>query len=377
MSLNINWLNAIAQKTIHRQAVYDYVFRTAAILAYLRRNGLEPYEGGVSVDDAILFDAMLAGSYDTGDPFNTDVTEPIAGRTFTPRKYYAPVAEYLENLAVNRGPASVFNALKIKHAASLKTLNTVINVDLYRHGQSISGEDRSQKTNGLEEALSNGTDQSYYGNTFTSYGGQTRNAEVGEALNSTPLFGGNTSTGVAGQATYDLLLDGYLSACKGDRKPDIGLCNKTFWGFLLKRIQSAQQFHFDVKVGSEAVFGATSIKFMNTDIMIDEYAPTRSNEGANAKLGVWRTDATETISGTPTSDSRLPASGTYAPAEVFFWLNSSTLKFILSTHPLFRFGWTGYIPAQGNSKIVGRTHVMGTMKVTEPWLNKVIFGCNS
>lgn len=380
MSLNIDWLNAITYKSINPRGVEDFVFRNSALLSYLRKNRLEPYTGGVSMDEAFMYDSMIGGFYDTGEPLSTDVVQPIGGQTFVPRKAYTTVAEYMENLAVNRGPQAVFNSLRIKHKSAINTLNTIWNVSLYNHGQAISGDDRSSKSHGLEEALNDGVTQSWRGSTFTSYGGQTRNdGNVGAGYNSVPYFCGNSSTGAAGQLTYDKLVDMHLRATQGDRMPNLILSNKAVWGFGLKRIQAQQHFEFDKAVGTDAVFGARSIKFMGADWVIDQYAPSSSSQfgETNAKFGQSPTSATVTISGTPATGSNLPSSGTFVPAEALFMLNTETLKFRLSDHPYFKFGFSGWIPSQNTTKIVGRIHSMGTMYCTAPWLNVVGFGINS
>lgn len=380
MSINISWLNSITYKSINPKAIEDIIFRKGALLSDLRRNRFEPYTGGVSMDEAIVFDSMIGGFYDTAEPLSTEVVQPLAGLTFTPRKSYTTVSDYLENLAVNRGPAAVFQALRVKHRVAMNTLNSIWNIALYLHGQNISGDNRLAFTNGLEEALNDGVTQSWRGNIFTAYGGQTRNQEVGVGLNSVPYFGGDSTSGAAGQFTYDKLIDMHLRGTQGDRMPNRILSNKALWGFGLKRIQAQQFFQFDPpKVGADAIYGARAIKFMNADWLVDNYAPSASTQfGLNeAKLGNYQTSATVTISGSPAAGSNLPSSGTFVPGEVIFLLNSDTWKYRLSDHPMFKFGFRDYVPNQVDNLIVGRIHAMGTAYTTAPWLNVLGFGFNS
>lgn len=382
MALNIQWLDAITYKSINPRAMEDLVFRKGAILAYARKNQFEPYEGGVSMDEAVVYDSMIGGFYDTGAPLSTDVVQPIAGLRWTPRKSYVTIAEFEENLAINRGPAAVFSALRTKHRVAVNTLNSIWNIAMWLHGQSISGDDRSKFTNGIEEALNDGVTQSWRGNIFTSYGDQTRNAEVASGyngLNSIPYFCGNSSTGAAGQITYDKLVDIHLRATEGDRMPNLILSNKAMWGFMLKRIQTQQHFEFRRDIGTDAVYGARSIKFLNTDIVVDNYAPSSTTQsGLNEpKLGNYATAATVTISGTPAASSNIPSSGTFVPGEVGAMLNTDTWKYRLSSHPSFKFGFTGYIPNQINSLLVGRIRAMGTYYCSNPGLNSLFFGVNS
>jgi hypothetical protein len=382
MSININWLNAITYKVINPTAVYDIVFKNAALLAYLRKNRFRPYTGGVSIDDAFIYGVTNGGAYLKGEPFNIDVVEPIAGKSFTPRYEYETVSDYLENIPVNSGKAAVFNHLAIKQKVALNSINTKISVALWRHGQSVSAplaEDRTRYTNGLEEFLNDGVTQSYFGHIFSSYGGQTRNdGNVGEGYNSVPFFCGNSTTGAAGQITYNKVVRAIMRATKGDRMPDLGLGNKGVFEFLLERIQAQQIFEFKMGEGT-ATWGATSIKVLKTNIMVDEYAPSATSMYgvADPKLGDYSTPATVTISGSPATGSNLPSSGTYVPGEVLALLNSDTLAWHNSTHPLFNFGWTGYKPAQNSSLIAGQILNMGTMIGSEPWLNTVMMGINS
>jgi hypothetical protein len=385
MALNISWLDAVTLKSINPKAMEDLVFRKGALLAYARKNQFEPYEGGVSMDEAVVYDSMIGGFYDTGAPMSTDVVQPIAGLTFTPRKSYVTISEYEENLAINRGPAAVFSALRTKHRVAINTLNSIWNIAMWRHGQSLTSpavDNRLKFTNGIEEALNDGVTQSWRGNLFPIYGGQTRNAEVASGyngLNSIPYFCGNSSTGAAGQITYDKLVDIHLRATEGDRMPNLILTNKALWGFCLKRVQTQQHFVFNRDVGTDAVYGARSIKFLNTDIVVDNYAPSATTQsGTNeAKLGDYSTAATVTISGTPSASSNIPSSGTFVPGEVGAMLNTDTWKFRLSTHPSFKFGFTGYIPNQIDSLLVGRIRAMGTYYCSNPGLNTIFFGVNS
>lgn len=382
MSLNIDWLNAITYKSINPKAIEDLVFRKGAILAYARKNQFEPYEGGVSMDEAVVYDSMIGGFYDTGNPLSTDVVQPIAGLRWVPKKSYVTIAEYEENLAINRGPAAVFSALRTKHRVAVNTLNSIWNIAMWLHGQNLSGDDRSKFTNGMEEALNDGVTQSWRGNIFTSYGEQTRNQEVASGyngLNSIPYFCGNSTSGAAGQLTYDKMIDIHLRGTEGDRMPNLILSNKAMWGFALKRIQTQQHFVFSRDVGTDAVYGARSVKFMNADWVVDNYAPSASTQsGSNEpRLGNYQTAATVTISGSPAAASNLPSSGTFVPGEVGVMMNTDTWKFRLSTHPSFKFGFTGYIPNQVNSLLVGRIRAMGTYYCTNPGLNTVFFGVNS
>lgn len=382
MSLNISWLDSITNKVINPSAIQDLVFRTSVLTYYLRRNAFGRYVGGVSMDNAFLNEPMIGGAFSLGEPLSTDVIDPIAGATFTPRQYNTTVGHWMERLATNRGPAAVFNALSVKHRAAMNTLNTIWNIAFYHHGQSnVSGisDSRIKHTNGLDEAVNDGITQGPWGNTYAAYGGQTRGSDVAEGYNSIPYFCGNSSTGAAGQITYHHLVQSNLRYTKGSRAPKIGLTTKPVFGFLLERIQAQQLFQFNTQMGTEAHFGADSIKFRNADIVIDEYCPGKI-EGVNSpRLGNYLTaNYTANSTNAATTFGAQPADGssTVNPGETFWWLNPETWKFMLSDHPFWDFGWGGYIPTQNSTKIVGRIYAMGTLKCEAPWLNGVMFGIN-
>lgn len=378
MVLNINWLNSITLKVIAPDAVEDLVFKNAPLLAYWRKNRFEPYEGGVSMDSAFLYRAMIGGAYAVGDSFNINVVQPTAGQTFTPRQYYTGISDYLENLDTNRGKAAIFNNLRIKMQAAVNTLNTIIDIAQWRHGQaSGSGvaDDRSTQMNGMAEAMNDGVTIGWDGNIYPTYGGQTRNdGNVGEGYNSVPFFCGDSSTGAAGQITYNKLLDTYLRYTKGNRMPKVGVGNKAVFGFILQRIQTQQRFNFEMV--TDAVYGAEGIKFMGSTILVDEYAPSLIYGVNDPALGNYLT-STQTISGSPASGSNLPSSGTYVPGEVFAWINPETWKIRVSSRAPFNFGFYPFRPANNNTLITGQLLVRLNLYCNAPWLNGYLFGINS
>lgn len=385
MSINISWLDAVTNKVINPSAIEDLVFRNAALLSYTRKNAFEVYTGGVSMDNAFLNAPMKGGSFAKGDPLSTDVVEPIAGQTFPPRTYYATVAHYLENLAINRGPAAVFKALSVKHRAGMNTINNIFNIALYRHGQAtqtgITSGDRSKESNGLDEAFNDGVTQGPFGDWFVNYAGQGRTGgDVAEGYMAVPYFCGNATTGAAGEINYHKLQRGYLRAVKGSRKPNIGLTNKSTWGFIAEKVQAQQLFQFSAQFGTDAYYGADSIKFMGADIMIDEYCPSTLDGKNDTNLGNYLLGTfTANSQNQNTTDGQMPRDGaaTIVAGEAFYWINTETLKFRLSDHPLFNFGWKGYVPQANGTKIVGQIMAMGTLECRAPWLNTVMFGINS
>ncbi len=379
MDFNIDYMNAVTNKVINPRAIEDLTFRNAAFLAYIRKNGFEPYTGGVSMDNAFLNGPMKGGFFDTGEALSTDVVEPIAGQTFTPRKASTTVGHYLENLAINRGPAAIYSALAVKHRAAMNTLNCIWNVALYRHGQAtvtgiISG-DRHSASNGLDEALNDGVTQGPFGDYFTSYGGQSRTGTgLAPGYYSVPYFCGS-ATGAGGEVNYHHMMRSWMGTKQGGRAARIGLTNKALWGFLAEKIQAQQLFQF--KMGeTDAYWGTDSIKFMNADIMVDQYCPSTLDGKNDPDLGNYLLSTfVASTTNQQTTDGKLPFAGeTVTAGEALYWLDPEVLKFRLSNHPLFNFGWKGYVPQANGTKIVGQILSMGTLEDRAPWLGRILFG---
>src|SRR5208282_4394537 len=118
---------------------------------------------------------------------------------------------------VNSGPARIFDEYQVMIKLMTKTINTMLWMDNFRHGQPSGvgiSDNRQFNINGLDESLNNGIDPSVYGNIYSTYGGQQRNGNIGTALNSTPLYLG-TANGAPGQIDFATLMQ-LWSQCKVD-----------------------------------------------------------------------------------------------------------------------------------------------------------------
>jgi hypothetical protein len=146
---------------------------------------------------------------------------------------------------------------------------TDIAVDFYRHGQNITGSNRSIFINGITEALNDGVNPSWDGNVFTTYGGQARNAAIGNVLNSVPIWVGDQA-GNTGQISYKVLVEAYLNCVQ---RPDIGLCNKALYAYLLERQEPKQRFETQQDVS----IGMSGLRLLDAMIFEDKLAPSTKN----------------------------------------------------------------------------------------------------
>jgi hypothetical protein len=110
--------------------------------------------------------------------------------------------------------------------------------------------------------------------------------------------------------------------------------------------------------GTSADFGFQGIKFNGATIFQDRYAPGSDLVSAPeaSKLGRGTSGSAE------------------ISAETLYFLNTKYIKFYLSTDKLFGFGFTGFLPAQDTSTVVGHYKFAGNLTVQAPRFMRVLWG---
>lgn len=360
-------LTAVTLAEIWPRKLRDNFFRAAPFLAYLRRNFLKPYEGGAFMQSPFLYGALNGGPYAIGDSFNLAKPQVLDAQAFDPKFYYVNVTEYLEEIGVEaKGPMNMVNLVEAHLDTAMKTLNAILAVAVWRHGQGIASgvlDNRVTQTEGIASALNNGVDNSWDGNVFPTYGTKTRGGAIGSALSSTPIWFGD-ALGNAGTLTYNGILAMYTQAAQRGPTPDLGISNAGIWNFMLERIQPQQRF---IEMGTDEVYwGATALKLLNCSFLIDPYAPSALYGVNDPKLGNYLT-AAFTSAASPTAASGLPAAVTCTPGEVLALLNTRHWAFRMSDNPLFQFGWTGFKVAQNSTMVAGQSLVAIQFPNYSPW----------
>jgi hypothetical protein len=362
-------INASTKEEIYPSIIEDHFFKGAPLLAYLRNQGVHPFYGGSRMQTAFNFRPQYGGAYAIGDQFTTLRTPSLSAMRFEPRYYYAAVPEFKETIqVVNNGPNAIFDLVETDMRNAMQTINAIIAVALYREGTTAA---RSSHLNGLSEAIGNGTDPSWDGTIATTYGSHTRNGAIGGSLNATPLWVG-TSAGAAGPIMYRNLVSSYDDATKGADEPNLGLMNKAVMGYILQRMQPQQRFAEE----QDPYWGATCFRFRRARMMVDEYAPSLTYGESHAILGSNLTSSF-TSPASPTSGSQLPSSTACTVGEVFMWLNTRTLLFRLADDEEFGFGWSGFIPSQFDTRVIGYIKAALNLQCLSPKLNKQIYGIGS
>lgn len=368
-------INATTLKVILPKKVMDNAFKRKSPLLRKLRSKATVFSGGAFIQQTFLFGKTTGGSYGRGDTFDLTRSNLVDVTKFDLRFYYQNDTQFKEDINVyNKGAAAVFDLVAIHQEAMLLSMNEMLSIDLYRHGQSSGGlvlDNRPTSINGASEALNNGVDNSWDGNVFVTYGKNTRNGSIGAALNCTPYFAGDP-TGAAGPITYAILLERYLTACGGDWHPDMLTMNKAAFAYCLERIQPQQRFGQEAK----PKWGFEGFSLMGMELMRDEYAPSARFGVNDPKTGNWLT-GTFTSVAVPTADSNLPASQPITVGETIWGWNTDTQALYISDDPLYRFGFTGYKEAQNSTIVAGQLLFAGNFIFRAPWTCFPIYGVNS
>lgn len=369
-------LNLTTLKEIYPVAIEDNFFADTPFQAYMRDHCLVPFGGGAFMQNTFLYKPMIGGSYAKGDTFNLTKRQTLAGMLFDPRYYYVSVPEYLEDVEVeNKGKNAVFSLIDTDMRNAMQTISAIIAVDLAQHGQAsgsnITG-NRPKALNGWVEALNDGVTPGWEGSVFGTYGTATRNGVVGSTINSVPLWCGD-SAGNSGPITYNLLEESYQTCSIGKQEPNLGVVGKAGYAYAKERMQVQQRFQQD----RDPIWGVTGFRFNNAMILKDDYFPSLKYGVNDPDLGNYLTGTVDTTGLSPASASGFPASTVCTIGEVFCWFNTKKWLFRVSNSRLYGFGFSGFVPAQDNTKVVGQIKAMVNLECTAPRMNKQLIGIGS
>ena len=365
-------INLTTLAEIYPHTIEDNFFLDTPFLAHLRAKALTDFTGGANTRFTFLYAPMIGGSYARGDNFNITKRQTLAGAVFDPKLYEVSIPEYLEDLEIlNKGPLAVFSLIDTDLANAMHTISAIVAIAMARHGQvsaSTVTDNRPKDINGWAEALNDGLTNSWDGNVFPTYGTATRNNVIGVTLNSQPYWVG-TQAGAAAPITYQILEETYQDASIGREEPDLGVGNKAVYAYIKERIQPQQRFAQE----RDPFFGVSGMKMNSALIMKDDYFPSLRYGKNDPDLGNYLT-STFTSASTVASGSNMPSATSCAPTEVFNWFNTKKWLLRVSNSSLFGFGFTGFKPAQDNTRVVGQILAALNLECVAPRLNKQLLG---
>jgi hypothetical protein len=365
-------INLTTLKEIFPRVIEDNYFLDTPFQAYLRARSLVPFGGGAFMQNTFLYAPMIGGSYAKGANFNITKRQTLAGTVFDPKYYEVSVPEYKEDIQVlNKGPLAVFSLIDVDLRNAMNTISAIIAIAMSLHGQAsgtgITG-NRPNDINGWIEAINDGITPGWDGSIFTAYGTAPRNGVIGSALNSQPLWGG-TSTGATAPITYQFLEEMYQIFSIGRTEPDLEVCNKALYAYIKERIQTQQRFAQE----RDPFFGVSGMRHNSAMILKDDYFPSLKFGVNNPDLGNYLT-STFTSPAAVGSQSNMPVSTVCTVGEVLAMFNTKKWLFRISDDPEYGFGFSGFVPAQDNTRVVGQVKAACNLECTAPRLNGQAFG---
>ncbi len=336
-------INTILTKEIV-PGVADGVFRNSPLLAHFKRDSLRKAPTW-PIQENIGYDVLQGSAYVPGDTFPLTQQQLFTGGTVTPKYYNIPVVAFLEKLRIEMaGPTAVFDYADYLLQNAALSLSGLLANDLYRHGQVVGADDRSQRINGLDEALSDGTNNGFLAQTYTSYLTLTRTT-INGAYNS--VMTGPTAN-VNGPISYPLLEQAFNSVVVGTEKPNLMLTTNLGMSYIKMAAQAQQRFE-----STDLDLGFIGVKFNGVNVIQDQYAPgTRTASAVDTKVGYSAVVGGETL----------------------WFLNTKHMRLYLTSDPLYAFGFTGFMPAQTTSVVAGHYRACLNFTVQQPRYSRYLFG---
>ncbi len=373
-----NEIDATNLESVRRNVVFDNLFVDTPFQAKLRKAGvMDPFLGGSGMMEGFIYGRVQGKAVAPGSTVTVTRQQLNTGMKFLPKAYvtWAPLDDWeLDDGSgsggvINSGPAMIANQYQILMENMTMTMNTMLEMDSFRHGQASGtgiSDNRILNTNGLDEALNNGIDPSPFGNTYATYGGNTRNGVIGQALNSTPLWLGGTTAGATasvaattlngtGQIDFNALMKLWAQCVVTGGKPDLGVTN--VFGFAaVGNALDAQRRDVSNTKHDIAWDGFT---FNGVDIYADPLAPSAiatdyiplapaSGKAGNSNLSDGSGSSTQTGTivtpqyttngvnvSTSGTGSGFPSNSTCTVGEVLYFLETGSFKL----RPTDKKGW--------------------------------------
>lgn len=353
-----NEIDATNLESVRKNVVFQNLFVDTPFQTKLRRAGVwDPFLGGSGMFEGFIYGRPQGQAVSPGQTVTVARQQQNTGMKFVPKAYVSwnPLDDWeLDDGSgtggvINSGPAMIANQYQILMENMVEMINTMIEMDSYRHGQASGtgvSDNRILNINGLSEALNNGLDPSWDGNVFTLYGSNTRNGVIGKALNSVPLWLG-TSGGAVGQIDFNVLMRLWGQCKVTGGKPDLGITNVLGFVAVANALDAQRR---DVSNKNHDIEWE-GLVFNGIEIFPDPLAPsalagdflnlaTASSSGsANNNLvdGAGQSTQTGTFlsptytgsnvaNGISTTGSNVPSNVTLTVGEVLFILESGSFK---------------------------------------------------
>jgi hypothetical protein len=357
---SLDQLNVATERYIRdTPALVDDVFQADPLLAYLKLNVREDFPGGTLIQEGFIYDGLIGGPYNKGQEFNINEKQVEQAMQFNMKFFEVNVTMSLEDIKVlNKGPHAVFKLIDSRMTNAYMTLGAQLSILQYVNGQLAN---YTANVNGLAEALNDNNTASWDNSTYATYGGITRGGTIGAALNSIPV-------NVAGTIEYNQLEENYGAASFGNIEPNLGVTTVLGYSYIKEKFQTQQRFN-DTQ---DVAIGFNGMKFNSATLIKSRYAPGSYLAGSSGTA-----DPIAVSVFTIMSNGALVAYPSLAQAgETLWWINARKpfIYLYVSDDPMFGFGFTGFKPAQGNTKVSGQVLASLNFTVPGPRYHKQLYG---
>jgi len=329
----------------------DMIFQEGPLAAYAKQTARETFTGGRFIGENFWYGGLIGGPVAQGQEF--DISEPQVEQQlqFNVKEMEVNITFTKEEIQVlNKGPNAIFRLVESRMENAYQTMGAYTEIGFYLNGQNAN---YTKNFNGLPEALNDNSTASWDGNTYSTYGTITRGGAVGTSLNSAP-------TNVNGTIQYNTLEETYSNACFGNIEPNLGVTTAFGYSFIKEKFQTQQRFN-DTQ---DPKIGFNGMKFNSATLIRSRYAPGAYLFGSSGTADPNAVQFIKTMSGNaltayPVPSGGYPSAGNYK--ETLFWINGKKpyMNFYITDDPEFGYGFTGFKPAQGNTKVAGQVLFMG------------------
>ena len=371
--MNFDELTATTLQEIMPRKAQDWLFKGSPLISYIMAKNRVEFPGGLYTQIPGIKGKTIGGPFAAGGTFTLVKPSILTAMVLRLRLYQQSIVEYLEELLIdNAGPLAILKIVDVHVDTAFRTMTEQHAIDIWRHGQNATLDNRLLRIHGIAEALNDGVSNSWEGNVFTTYGGTTRSTvgANGNGISSVPFFNGD-SAGAAAAISYGTLDLQYESCVRGKLEPDLFAAGRAFKSYVKQRIQAQQRFAQE----QDPVWGVRSFRFNNAMCLTDDYAPS-ALFGENDPLTGNYLTSTFTAGAAPAAASGLTANVVTTVGEVGAFLNTATWMLRIAAHPLFQYGSTGWKVAQDSLKIAMQILFGGTFYTVSSRDNKQIYGVN-
>ena len=232
---DLDQLNVATERFIQdTPALVDNVFQADPLLAYLKLNVRDDFDGGTLIQEGFFYDGLIGGPYSKGQEFNITEKQVEQAIQLNMKFFEVNVTMSLEDIKVlNKGPRAAFKLIDSRMTNAYMTMGAQMSILQYLNGQNAG---YPSNFNGFAEALNDNSTASFDGNTYATYGGITRGGSVPPALNSIPI-------NVAGAIEYNTPEETYGTASFGNIEANLGVTTVLGYSYVKEKFQTQQRLN--------------------------------------------------------------------------------------------------------------------------------------